>query len=957
METGNSFDIYDKEYCDIFTQSESKLYDIDLFNNSVSIGNNIILYLNIRSLNANFCNLEILIESLNIKPLIIICTETYNLQCHEFFQLKDYSIYYNNSKINQNDGVVLYIKNSIKQNTVIIESGVVKFIHTKFKVNKKIDMNISAVYRSHGIDKAEFNKNVKQYLQKMNNCTNHLVIGDFNINILVKDNASYEFLYSFLEFGFIPCFKEVTRPSSNEIGGSCIDNIFIKSDFLEYESYRLKNNFNDHYILVMEIKNNIDTNENNHIDKTINYKKLDKIAKSIRWMELVMIDPNMTIDLIIKEINNCICMSTKTNKKYKSKFVPRKKWITKGIMLSCAKKEHLYNLWKLNPKNENLRLEYNNYKKVLDKVILDAKCKFDANSLVKSSRNPRKFWKIIKNKIGKNKNKKENHIDFLINEKNIKIENSQSIAENMNDYFCSIGQRLSDKIDQDMSKNIKLPKNNDKTMYVHFTSVDEIKNIVNKMKPKAGGVDNISTSVIKVMIDYIALPLTCLFNECIKQAIWPDVLKMAEIVPIHKDKEKYKSENYRPISLTSNIAKIFERVMYNRIFKFISKNKIISKQQFGFLKNMGTKDALNKLSSKLYNNLDKNIPTIVTFLDLAKAFDCVNHEILLKKLYKYGIRGKAYDIIVSYLSNRKQRVKINGTVSSYKDIGIGVPQGTILGPLLFLLYINDLLDDMPKDSVIAYADDTAVISSDETWDRAINKMNKYLETVAEWLIMNKLTLNVGKTVYITFGSYANSVPTEVIIKLKNNILRRVECYRYLGVLIDYNLKWKNHIDYVVNKSKYLVFIFYKLSKFCQTNTLLQLYYAYFGCIMNYGIIAWGGAYDTHTKSLQNLQNKILNIISKKKFISHNYPLSIAQLYALESIVHYYFEFRDSFIKSNSITRQKHIQLPNINKSTFRNSSYIVAIKVFNMIPNELKVIEAGKRTIKKKLKNWISKSY
>ena len=191
----------------------------------------------------------------------------------------------------------------------------------------------------------------------------------------------------------------------------------------------------------------------------------------------------------------------------------------------------------------------------------------------------------------------------------------------------------------------------------------------------------------------------------------------------------------------------------------------------------------------------------------------------------------------SYLLNRQQKVRFQNESSDYGKITTGVPQGTILGPLLFILYINDLLRDMPKDNILSYADDTVLIVSEDSWSAAQDNMNKLLNNVADWLGLNKLSLNIQKTMYITFRNYSNSVPETFNIAIQNQKIRRVMACKYLGIHFDYNMRWDKHIEYVYSKTKYLIFVLSKLKKIMYTNTLMTMYYAFFHSYINYGIIA------------------------------------------------------------------------------------------------------------------------
>ena len=938
-------------------QQELSYNDLKSLNQDRKATDNLILYMNIRGLKTNFEKLQILNKRLKIKPYVIVCAESGNLEHYQYFTLSGYNIYYNHSHINKSDGVVVYVKKDVKQTTTVIEMGKLKILNTIINLKNNSNLQVSSMYRSHGLHDTEFILKVNQYLQQKRNVKNHLIIGDFNIDIKIQNTISQNFLNNFLENGFYPGFTDTTRPYNiTTESGTCIDNIFIKTTTINTSTFKLLTLITDHYPLFIDIKKplfNIDT-EKKKSNYSLNYKKLAIIASQTYWTEYKQIDdPNEAINLVIDGITQCQEKSKRN--RVKDNYPPRKEWITSALLKSCKEKDKLYKQLKRNPANDRLQSEYKNYVKCLNKVIKDAKIKYEKDTIEKNSYNPRQLWKIINSKLG-NKGKKDNNISEIYDEDKEVVKDPTKIANIMNDYYGKMGKEMSDKITATRNNIIQLPPSNLNSIFLNPTNENEIKKIIANLKPKNGGVDKINAKTLKSISDHIADTLAHIMNKCIEKSIWPDALKAAEVVPIYKSGKKLIVNNYRPISLISNIAKIFEKVIYKRIFDFIHKHKILSEKQYGFIKNKGTRDALGYITKRIYENLDKSKPIAVAFLDLAKAFDTVDHNILLHKLHAYGIRGNAYKLMQSYLTNRKQKVRIDQSESEPITITVGVPQGTILGPLLFILYINDLLITMPENSILSYADDTAVITSCKTWKEVEREMNQHLEKVAIWLALNKLTLNISKTVYITFGNYCDSVPKNIDIYINKEKLKRVDSCKYLGVNFDYNLKWDEHINHLIKKTRYLNFIFYKINKFMQTSTLKVIYYAFFHSVINYGIIAWGGVYKNNQYLLQNIQNRLLKLVFKNTF-EQNIPMNIRQLFTWDCLKYYYNEMKDIFTNSNSKTRNKAVLLPKMDKRVSEKNNYITAIKTFNLLPNELKTLEIDKRASIYKLKKWVIKNF
>lgn len=473
-----------------------------------------------------------------------------------------------------------------------------------------------------------------------------------------------------------------------------------------------------------------------------------------------------------------------------------------------------------------------------------------------------------------------------------------------------------------------------------------------------GGLDQLHANVLKQASPFLAEPLSEIFNKCFELGYCPMHFKKAEIVPVFKNRSRTNVTNYRPISLISNLAKIFEKLLQVRLIEFFCKHNILSKQQFGFQKDTGCKQALATFTDFIYKNLDLSRPVIAVFIDLAKAFDTVNFDKLFAKLIRCGIRGLALELIRSYLTGRMQRVVLGKSYSSWNNVDMGVPQGSILGPLLFLIYINDIFDEVPEGTVFSFADDTSVMVSEQTWDETVSKMNSILANVCRWLNKNKLSLNLDKCVFITFANGTDMLPQKINIIMNNKSIKRVEVTKYLGLYVDCFMKWAHHIDYITKTLRYLVFVFKKLSKILSTVSLLKIFYALFNSIASYGIIAWGSAYENAVSSLVNLQVRILKIIFKGKIeqIKSRLILNVKQNYTLNVLMYNYDLLKNLYKNSESRTRNKIIALPYARLNVGKKRHCYKAIDIFNKLPNELKILNNSTQIIKKKIKKWLQES-
>ena len=343
-------------------------------------------------------------------------------------------------------------------------------------------------------------------------------------------------------------------------------------------------------------------------------------------------------------------------------------------------------------------------------------------------------------------------------------------------------------------------------MYVNPTCVSEIKNILSGMQSKNScGLDEIPMSILKLSPDNMLLILCHIFNLSLGQSKFINEFKKAKIIPVHKKGSKSDVNNYRPISLLPVMSKSLERIFYKRLCSFLSQLDFFHQYQFGFRKKHSTSNALTVMVENVTKAFEEKKYTLGVFLDLSKAFDTIDHNILLYKLHHYGVRGLPCEWLKSYLSNRSLQSKINGKLSAPTLINLGVPQGSILGPLLFLIYVNDLPKCLSSGQTIMFADDANLFFNHVSYTEPFKKANEELHQVDSWLTANKLTLNIEKTKVITFKTRnRRPVPPNLEIKLNGNALDKVTSIRFLGVTIDEHVTWKSHIELLLKKIRMAV---------------------------------------------------------------------------------------------------------------------------------------------------------
>ena len=534
----------------------------------------------------------------------------------------------------------------------------------------------------------------------------------------------------------------------------------------------------------------------------------------------------------------------------------------------------------------------------------------------------------------------------------VKLTNEYDVCGAFNDYFTNAPLELNRAIpDSDIAPSSYLGSPVMSSFFVAPCTNIEVENLIKISKNKGCSLDQVPVFIIKQVIKPFSAIISQLFNESIITGVFPSILRSARIVPIFKKGNCESVQNYRPISILSFTSKLFEKLMYKRLISFLSMNEVLVDNQFGFRKGFSTSDAIVQFLDSIYNDLNSNCSSIAVFLDFTKAFETVNHGILLRKLNHYGVRGVANAWFKSYLYNRSQYVSLNGVTSSIQLTNISVPQGSVLGPLLFILYINDMHSSRNHVTLTHYADDTTALLSNRDVSILVQDLNADLYCINQWLEANRLTLNTSKSAFMLFG---RGFPADISVNINGEPLQKVSQTKFLGVTIDEKLNFKPHVEDVLKKLSSVSGIIWRSKNSIPRHILKLIYLSLANSYMSYGILAWGRCSLTSIAKVDKAQRRIIKYIygANDNTVFHlNKILKFKNLYYYFALRKFYKElhepntdyFQERVLSLQSghnyptrFASQFNLVGPRLIRSSFRASYLYQAVECWNQVPLSIK---------------------
>lgn len=943
------------------------------------------IHLNIRSIKKHFLEFSSYVRNVLEKIDLIVLTEI-NINESDYksveghFQLDGMSSLSFNRKSGKGGGILIFIKNKYKIKketslTIHFESCM-----CQINVSPKLNLTLLAMYRPPNSNTELFMQELQRIVE-VNQREFFIIVGDMNINISESNRISEKYLSILYNNGFISKINCPTREEyrTNDLVSNCIDHLFVRSKNYDSKGAVIRSKISDHYFTSVEIllpceliSNTNPIKTKTYINKTVLKNQL-KERLQLNNTEAIS-NSNNLMNYLVESFSAARTLATRTFQPRK-KLTMQKNWMNKEILKLMTERDKTFRMIRRSNCPETKTLIRNKYNKLRNQVTREinaAKERYYSRSLENAKTDIKITWNLINEILGR-KRKAYDDIQLMMNFQG----DAKSIADQFTQFFGKIYNETSHTCDKKLYK--VLPITSIQTMFLPDITEEELKRIIQTLKRKGPGIDNIAISDIVDNLDVLLGPIHKICQMSLREGRVPEKLKHAIVKPVFKKGEKSEMTNYRPISILPAIDKIIEKYIAEKLITFLNKYKLIDDNQYGFRKDKNTQTLLETFSNYVNTCLDKNLHVLVIFVDFSKAFDSINHKVLIELLGKIGIRGTLLDWMRDYLNNRKMSSKVQGMYSDEIIVGKGVPQGSILGPLLYLLYVNDVRCSFKSCSYYLYADDTVIISSHQNLTDANEMIQKDFNNFQKWAHDKELVINKEKTTVMHIRSphlRYHHIPQVLFHSndcLHNNsdilncdcanVLPMVKNQKYLGLVIDEHFTWSNHISILCEKLRLVNNRFYWLKRILSKECLKSVYHSLFESHIAYGITVYGFASDYILKPLIRLQDSVVKKICAG-IVDEDFDvyyrsldlLSFSKLLTYKSIINNYSRLQNCEVIGHSYgTRQmlqgNLISAPFTNKYGKRTFNFAIP-KIFNSLPLELRIIKKLSR-LKVALKEWL----
>lgn len=792
---------------------------------------------------------------------------------------------------------------------------------------KVLNCIIVTIYRPPSGDFKIFLEIIEQLLIKIAKTKSVSIInGDFNVHFNLNDSRKKDLLNIMNSFGFYHQIFEKTTILNT------LDNIFVNfEDQLNFTTQTLNPCISDHYAVTVSVNLGRATPK----PRLVMFRPITQRGKCLMFQQLQVYDWSfvcsdwpidqkfdMFMKSLIDSMKSAFPIRTYINKN-ESKEI---KWFNQHIRKMRESLRLLTELYEIRPSpalGNHIKSFRNKYRNEINQT----KQKAYSSYIINSGNIARASWQIIKSQ----------------NKSNTKTNESALTADDFNDFFVNVADDLikempdlnepdinSEKYMQDFQRE-KL----DCLEGFSFKEVScvKVREALDLLKNKSSkDIFDMNIGLIKYMKNVIISPLTRLINEAIREGIYPTCFKISKVIPIYKKGDLNIPGNFRPVTLTPVVSKVFEFILRDQLYNYLEKNNLFMSNQFGFRSGKSTTLAILNLMEHISEAFEEGHYMETMFCDLSKAFDCVSHDILLRKLKHYKLSNISLKLIKSYLTDRYQQTCKNRETSGSRKSKHGVPQGSLLAPLLFLIYVNDISRAVPNAGLILYADDTTIWHKDSDYLRLQVLMDENIRGLQDWFTVNKLSLNNDKSLKTTF----------TLRKLNQNNRDRI---KFLGVCLDPGLTFETHLDYVTNRLAKSIFLLRNLKSLVPMEALMQAFHGVFQSVLCYAILAWG--HSCHSERVFRLQRRAVRVIGgigyredvRHKFIELKI-MTVPSRYVYECLIYAYKNY-DSFDKTKnyncSVRTQNNFRMQFLRLSRSRIATNYYCLKFFNKVPDTIKL--------------------